>query len=274
MRKDTFKLGGDLTSSFLYDHGVVTPIVIPGNSDSVGATGINNNGQIVGWYGPGNSLGFLYSGGSFTTISIPGVLDTTPFGLNDAGSVVGFYDLGGLGNRHGFLYSEGRFTTIDSPGFLAMVSGINDAGDVVGTFYHKPNAGQLNCHLGAMFLCSSGFLYHNGVLSVIDAPGSDTTYVMGINKNGEIVGEFEGSRGLYGFTFDQGAFTTIDATGSEIGSTNIVGINDLGQVLGYTTLTGTFLATPVSTVIPEPGSSFLLATGLIGMFALWRVREP
>jgi uncharacterized membrane protein len=56
------------------------------------ATGINDAGQVVGY--DCTSLGmcqsFIDTGGTFTTISVPGALDTYAYGVNDAGQVVGF----------------------------------------------------------------------------------------------------------------------------------------------------------------------------------------
>jgi uncharacterized membrane protein len=103
------------------------------------AAGINNAGEVVGWYTydpAGDSNGFIYDGSTFTTVidpsSNPGL--TNALGVNDAGQVVGYYfnDSGG----HGFFYDHGRYTTLDDPladgGTYAF--GINDAGAIVGYY--------------------------------------------------------------------------------------------------------------------------------------------
>src|SRR5215471_18452380 len=47
--------------------------------------------------------GFLYSNGNYTTLNDPfATTNTTAFGINDAGQIVGFYS--NAGNNHGFLY--------------------------------------------------------------------------------------------------------------------------------------------------------------------------
>ena len=53
--------------------------------------GINDSGSIVGRYRleSGEYHGFLYSGGVFTTIAVPGAAYTFPVGINDSGSIVG-----------------------------------------------------------------------------------------------------------------------------------------------------------------------------------------
>ncbi len=78
------------------------------------AQGINDTGQIVGWYGGG---GFLYSGGTYTTLNDPSVTGTHTFayGINDASQIVGYYGGGDNGGYHGFLYSGGVYTNIDNP---------------------------------------------------------------------------------------------------------------------------------------------------------------
>src|SRR5215467_646140 len=69
---------------------------------------------------------------SFTTIDVPGAINTQAFGINDSGQIVGFFDdaLGG----HGFvLDTGGNFTTIDVPGASSTRAfGINDSGQIVG----------------------------------------------------------------------------------------------------------------------------------------------
>jgi hypothetical protein len=59
------------------------------------ASGINDSGQIVGYYPPMYVHGFLDTGGNFTTIDIPGATGTSAQGINDSGEIVGvFYEPG------------------------------------------------------------------------------------------------------------------------------------------------------------------------------------
>jgi hypothetical protein len=65
--------------------------------------GINNSGQIVGSFVAGGTFyGFVDTGGSFTTIDVPGASSTQgAFGINDSGQVVGWwFDVTG---DHGFV---------------------------------------------------------------------------------------------------------------------------------------------------------------------------
>ena len=72
------------------------------------ASGINNGGQIVGSYtaSNGNGYGFLYSGGTYTTIDDPLASGfTAAQGINSTGQIVGYYN--DNSGQHGFLYSGG-----------------------------------------------------------------------------------------------------------------------------------------------------------------------
>src|SRR5436190_23887020 len=85
------------------------------------AQGINAAGQIVGYYLDASfkSHGFLYSGGTYTTLDDPlaryGAVAT---GINNAGQVVGLYKDASL-CHHGFPYTGGTYTTLDDPSATA-----------------------------------------------------------------------------------------------------------------------------------------------------------
>jgi len=96
------------------------------------ATGINDLGQIVGYYGY-SGIGFLYSDGAYTAVSYPaktflvppgtiatptnpGILIadhadiTEPTAINDSGQIVGWWELGT--GYSGFVFSGGTYTTL------------------------------------------------------------------------------------------------------------------------------------------------------------------
>src|SRR6516225_2219950 len=91
------------------------PAAFPGTTY---AYGVNDTGQIVGWYydrsGNGGNHGFLLSGGTYTTFNYPGAMSShgTPvtfaYGINDLGQIVGDGWQGG----DSFLFSGGTYTLI------------------------------------------------------------------------------------------------------------------------------------------------------------------
>src|SRR4051794_38550203 len=87
------------------------------------------------------------------------------------------------------------FTTINVPGALyTSAYGINNAGQIVGSFYDGTS--------------DHGFLDIGGSFTTIDAPGAiNDTRAYGINNAGQIVGSFYDSTGIHGFLDTGGSFT-------------------------------------------------------------------
>jgi probable HAF family extracellular repeat protein len=193
----------------------------------------------VGTYaGASGTSGFLYSGGTFSNIGVPGAILTSPSGINSAGQVVGFYDITDNVNHHGFLFLDGSFSTIDVPGATATQAlGINDMGQIVGTY---SDAGG-----------EHGFLYLGGTFSTIDVPGATSTSAGGINNAGEMVGTYSDATSVvHGFLYQGGAFSSPEAPGGEL--TQTLGINDAGQIVG---VPGFLYSGGVFSTIDVPGAA-------------------
>src|SRR5687768_8121163 len=82
----------------------------PPGSTATFATGINQQGQIVGYFsglnesGAGKHYGFLLDNGVFTAIDVPGAFGTHATAINDRGQIVGDSYLGPT-RSVGFLLS-------------------------------------------------------------------------------------------------------------------------------------------------------------------------
>jgi uncharacterized membrane protein len=182
------------------DGGTFTQIDVPGVPGDTAAVGINNLGQIVGGFFDISTggHGFLDTGGSFIAFDVPGAQSTEASGVNDAGLIVGTFDVlppppGGALRTHGFLRdTNGTFTTIDPPSAVQETRGslsINNAGQIVGSF--NADVSLPDTH---------GFVrYTNGTFIQLDVPGAMRTSASGINDTGQIVGAFTDSAGRHGF---------------------------------------------------------------------------
>jgi len=124
-----------------------TRVLVPGApagqaGPSLTAAGINNRGDVTGFYAAPSSQtdAFLrLSYGRFLTLAVPGASMTQALGVNDSDEVVGVYTVGSGDNAqtHGFTWRPGYgFRTVDDPHGIGAttINGVNDAGVLVG-FY-------------------------------------------------------------------------------------------------------------------------------------------
>lgn len=170
---------------FTYTEGTFTKVRV-GNSGYNYAEGIDNLGDIVGGYGNiGSNNGFEEAGTKFRNVTPPGnwnaVLAT---GVNNLGQIVGATT---AASTSGFFYTKGKFQTIAVPGSNGTTSpmGINDAGIVIGSYF------------GCSTSCGyHGFALLKGKYLSFDYPGSVTTFALGINSLGQIVGCYSLSDGI------------------------------------------------------------------------------
>ena len=106
------------TGTFTYLDNATHTADLPANVNSQ-ATGIDNAGDVVGFYLPTatTSDGFMIKSGTTTpiTLQFPGSTFTQALGINDEGQVVGFYN-DAEGVTHGFIWSNGNWTSVDAPG--------------------------------------------------------------------------------------------------------------------------------------------------------------
>ncbi len=217
------------------------------------AGGINDAGQIVGFTSdvPGPATGYLYDNGTYTPIAVPGASSTYAYGINNSGQIVGHNTVGS--DTLGFVRTSGIFETISFPG-LESPSAINDAGQIVGDASSQTG--------------NAGFLYANGAITPIAVPNFDNTFALGINDAGVVVGTYRnfGNGGANtGFILNDGVFTTLEVPGAF--ATVATGINDLGQVVGWyqndDLSIHSFLATPVAT--PEAPTLAFFVLGLVAV---------
>jgi len=246
----SYSYGSNATGAFKYAAGSFSIISFPGvcGGSRCGSEvrGINNFGEAVGDYNDtsGNEHGYLLVNGSYTIFDFPGAQYTQPNGVNNLGVVVGIY-IDANSVQHGFIYN-GSFSTFECPtGGRPYLSGINDAGDLVG-----------GCTAQTGVRSQFKFTASTGQFTTISFPGAFGTGVSGINNSGQMVGTYLNSSNnqSHGFVFSAGNYFTIDPPGSTSAIANA--INNNGEIVGdYGDSGGAahgFLATKAQLVDPVP----------------------
>lgn len=161
------------------------------------------------------------AGSNYPVIDYPGVCGgfacgTEANGINNLGEVVGDYtDSGGF--THGYFSIPGSNpVTFDVPGgVLTIANAVNNKGVIVGIYVDNANVVH-------------GFIYNNGSLAFRDCPGARSTFLNGINDNGDIVGYCSGFGG-FEIPAATGQFTSIPCN---FPSLRPSGINKAGQIVG------------------------------------------
>jgi probable HAF family extracellular repeat protein len=221
--------------NFLFSNGRFTDIApppgcVPDAAFQLTEMGINEEGDVVGTCidSVGVYHGFLLSMGRYTSINPPGAgtyVETA--GINPAGDIVGWFS-DNTGASHGFLFRKGSYTNIDAPASLGAAPGstvataINPQGDIVGGYTDT-----------SALAIGHGFLLSHGGFANVDVPGAFTTYPLGINAQGDIVGwACCGNPGA--FLVTHGKLFTINLPASW-GATfaSPYGINSQGDIVGY-----------------------------------------
>lgn len=237
--------GADVNQGFTYSlsSGKFTTENYP-KASMTQVIGINNEPfKTSGFYvtKAGKTLGFTDYKGTFTSVSFP----KTPFNQllsqNDFGQAAGYYSTkaDGSGPDHAYVYDEfgGVFELFNIPNSTsAQATGINNSGDVCGFTID----GSGNMH---------GWLRMLGHFTLLDYPGSTGTQALGLNNKGLVVGSYtDGSGNSHGFvyTISSSSWQSVDDPAG-VGTTLVNGINDDGQLVGFSGTAPTnngFVATP------------------------------
>lgn len=201
----------------------ITTVDYPG-ADWTELWGINNDGVCVGCYGEIdenlNGHGFVYDAGEFTTIDMPDADVTSAHDINDDGVIVGDFLEPGSVRRRVFVY-DGDFQTFDAPEageYGTYASGITNRGIVTGHYWGAEeelhgymydrqyrtvdipgaigtgigHANEKGAYVGGYdhIYGSTGFLRSGRSTTLLNFPGSYSTFAYGINDRGTIVGVY------------------------------------------------------------------------------------
>lgn len=202
---------GQPVQTFLYDRndaGTTVGITLPGKAPmpftlkgstatpitmSIGGStynnfypfGINRWGTIVGMYrdSSGTMHGFRrYSNGQAVALNYPGSAETVANGINDNGTIVGYYSKALSPNewKHGFIYSNGKWASLSYPDskLQTTLQGISNANLIIATTNQGSNA-------------LASYIYVNGTFKKIVMPNATVpTYAFGISANKGLITGF------------------------------------------------------------------------------------
>ena len=218
-----------------------TTLSIPGTPAGATVYGeaINDQGQVIVSADTAGSYNFtvvddIYNLHTGTYTPIPSYPGATPnstgaFGINDAGQIVGDYHAAGIA-WGGFLLSGGTFSPVTYPAgsTYSYPVGIGNNGEIVGF--------SLNSSGTAL----DGYSKVGSTYSDLNVPAAWGTGTIpgGVNKFGTIVGQYlpPGAPFNYyaaeSFIYSGGTYTQVAGLPG-YGWTSMIGINDLGQIVGY-----------------------------------------
>jgi probable HAF family extracellular repeat protein len=162
----------------------------------------NDGGVSIGYNGTQKAI--ILSGSTVTPITLATRLKTFKFlnvqGINDWGSIVGYYTEPGVVS-HGFKrWSNGSGFTLNYPAHFHDVNS--------GTFpMATNNSGMI---VGFTQLPFHGFLYYRGTWANLEYPGANSTIPLGISDAGVIVGNSSSADGsATAFLYKNGVFKAI-----------------------------------------------------------------
>ncbi len=122
-------------TGFTDNNGGFSSFGYPQDGSTTFPHALNDSGEVAGYYRiySNGEIGFVYSGGTFTTFTYPNSYETYGTGINNAGVVVGYANLN-TGYSAAFLWHNGVFTDINSSS-SPLPYGINNNGQLVGAYF-------------------------------------------------------------------------------------------------------------------------------------------
>lgn len=217
--------------AFVYNAGQgMTPVGDPAFMTS--GRGINNRGQVA--LNSVSSSDVLTNHGSVftppnqaTALQFPGGVMSTANAINNAGQLTGLAQtiVDGRQVNHAYLYTPGT-GMVDLDPLSSLISigfGINNFGQVTGSRYDAANQ-QATAFVSAPGRGLTFFTADNGASTIAQA----------INDFGQVAGYFQTGLNLHAFVYTSGS-AAVDIGAGRPGDSRALSINNLGQVVGFTT---------------------------------------
>ena len=238
------------------------------------ATGINDAGAVIGW----NGHAFVIANGTNQDLGVlPGGDWSAAYGINNAGTVVGYGSIGD-GQFRGFAWTpaDGMLELGTLGGDNSYATAIDSSGEVVG-------------HASLSSGYEHAFLDAGGVMTDLGTLGGGSSYAYGINDSGTVVGYSWLAAGdnPHAFVYLNGVMLDLNsmiASGSGWELLGAYGINSSGEIVGEGLLNGQahafqldpeqglFKRSFAIQAVPEPGLGWVvgIALGLICLRRGWR----
>lgn len=217
-----------INRAYLWDGTSLINLGTLGGSES-GGNAINNAGQVTGISKTAEDLewhAFLWDGTSMQDLGTLGGTNSYAEGINDSGQVTGVSDIAGDAASHAFLWNGEDLLDLGTLGGAASEGrDINAAGQVTGIAKTASGADRA-------FRWSDGVMQDLGTLG-----GAGSGRVNGdlyINASGQVAGasDIAGSAATHAFLWSDG---TMQDVGALLFSSDPLGINDAGQIVGTST---------------------------------------
>lgn len=275
------RITGGSSELVIWSRSGIVPLLTPPGASGVTGVDVNNNGEAVGCGmfppppdpGPGTGPVPTSRHPTFATNAAPvchvirwnaqgvptdlGLIDPTAheaiaLAINDAGVIVGTV-ITSTGQRAFVRSADGTVTFIPTPGTRSAAVALNEQGEVAG-WYTNGSAQHGPWH--AFTWTAAGGRVDVPALPSGFADAEASLMPVAINESGEVLGT------LYAYhpatptvldrrsTFLYSRTAGIRGIGASSGFTNVVALNDQGEILGWSTLDG--LLQPVSWATTRP----------------------
>jgi hypothetical protein len=207
--------------------------------------GINNRGQIAGYFGSGAAghpnMGYLLHrtrhGSMFRKENFPRAMQTQVTGLNDRGVTVGFWSsqnmANEMNNNFGFVRWHGRYYNVNAPARnnsmppVNQLLGVNDRNIAVG-FYTNGQGLNRGYEYNIMTRHFSRVL----IPGIPNLSGRVTLTATAINNMGDVAGFYQVGKGKTKSFLKMDRGRTIRLSYPGASSTQAFGVNDWGEVVG------------------------------------------
>ena len=224
--------------AFVWMCDMMTDIGTPEGFLVSGAVNVNDYGQVAGYANGAyqSQYAYIWENGNWTYLgTLPDLDYSTPYDINNPGQIVGHsFMLGPGGGSLAWIYEDGNMTSLGTlGGGRSTAFGINDEGQVVG-------ASRTDNNYSHAFLWEDGEMTDIGVL-----PDEDNSAAYDINENGQICGASSHTLNQYPFptfvtacVWDGDEIIEIEKLSGYTRNNAAGGINDQGQVVGYSSDNG------------------------------------